>query len=452
MKLYKHQKVSVKKFKDVTYGFDTSDAGTGKTRVQIELLRSDPARLPALILCPKSIMHAAWADDIKKFAPELKVSVAPAERRTQAFDASAHVYITNVDAATWLAEQPKKFFSRFKTLIIDESSAYKHHTSKRSKAVVKIRGHFNYVYLMSGTPASNTITDIWHQVYILDSGQRLGRSFFAFRNATCTPEQVGPRPEMVKWKDKPGAEQTVAAILADITVRHKLEECLDLPDNTERTLIYRPNAKVVRAYKQMEEHTLADLDNGKIVTAVNAASAYTKLAQILSGAAYSEDGTYALVDTERYELVADLAAERESVVIFFLWAHQRDELKKQFDRRDIPYAVIDGTATTKARKEAVDSFQAGFYRVILAHPAAAAHGLTLTRGVATIWPTPTSNLEWWRQGNRRIYRAGQTHKTESIVLVAEDTVESLMVERLMAKKEIEDSMLSMMQRLQEIRR
>lgn len=450
MKLFKHQKQSIKKLQDMPFGYDASDAGTGKTRVQIELMQK-PGRLPALVLCPKSIMEAAWADDIKKFAPNLRVSVARAANRHEAFETPADVYITNIDAATWLAEQKPKFFSKFSTLIIDESSAYKHHTSKRSKAVVKIRKHFNYAYLMSGTPASNTITDIWHQIKILDGGTRLGTSFFAFRSAVCAPEQVGPRPEMVKWKDKPGAEQTVAAILSDITVRHKLEECLDLPENTERKVTYRPNNKVMKIYREMENNAIAAFRDGKIVSAVNASSVYTKLAQILSGAVYDENGGYVVVDTERYELVADMAEEREAVVIFFLWTHQRDELIKQMKKRDLAYAVIDGTVTDKNRKDAVDGFQSGFYRVILAHPAAAAHGLTLTKGVATIWPTPTSNLEWSRQGNRRIYRAGVKHRTESIMIAADDTVESLMVERLMGKRGIEDSMLSMMSQLQEMR-
>src|SRR6185312_12587750 len=111
--------------------------GTGKTRVAIETVR---ARVRAdgraiLVLGPKSILRSAWRDDILKFAPELITSIAYAENREKAFATPADVYITNHDAVNWLFRQDKKFFKRFSTIVIDESGAYKHHTSKRSKAL-----------------------------------------------------------------------------------------------------------------------------------------------------------------------------------------------------------------------------------------------------------------------------------------------------------------------------
>jgi SNF2 family DNA or RNA helicase len=293
---------------------------------------------------------------------------------------------------------------------------------------------------------------LWHQIYVLDGGKRLGGSFFGFRNAVCTPEQVGPEPRMVAWHDKPGAEQTVASLISDITVRHKLEECLDLPENSEHMIKYRPPVKVQKAYDQMEKSALVELSGGHVINAVSAGVVHMKLAQILSGAAYSESGNSAIIDTERYELTADLIAERDASVVFFLWTHQRDLIIEELKKRNIRYAVIDGNATDKERKAAVDGFQGGFLQTVLCHPQAAAHGLTLTRGKATIWPTPTSNLEWWIQGNRRIYRAGVKHRTETICLYAPDTLEEIMLERLRAKDETQTNLMGMLKQLQTVRR
>ena len=170
----------------------------------------------------------------------------------------------------------------------------------------------------------------------------------------------------------------------------------------------------------------------------------TKLLQIASGASYFdglEGDDYASIDTSRYELVADLVDQRDHSVVFFNWTHQRDELVKEFKKRGITFAVIDGGTSDKARKDAVDMFQAGFYRVLLAHPQSAAHGLTLTKGTATIWASPTYNLEHFLQGNRRIYRAGQTEKTETIVIIAPGTVEDKVFNKLQEKDARQGSML-----------
>ena len=461
--LFQHQGASVKFMTLRDRVLDASDPGTGKTRVQIELFRMRRLRGggKALVIAPKSLLRSAWQDDFLKFAPDMKTVVCPAEKREQTFAQDADVYITNTDATKWLAKQPAKFFQQFDTLIIDELSAFKHHTSQRSKALNKIKKHFPKRYGLTGTPNSNSITDIWHQMFVLDDGQRLGKSFYQFRNAVCEPQQVGPQPNMLQWHDKPGAENVVGNMLADMIVRHKFEECIDIPANHTYSVPYHMSPRQAKAYQQMERDAITMLDSGRIVSSVNAAGVMTKLLQIASGATYSDEGTgntllqtkaidaigYALIDSGRYELVADLAEQRDHSVVFFNWSHQRDELVKEFKKRGITYAVIDGNTTDKGRKEAVDLFQSGFYRVLLAHPQSAAHGLTLTKGTATIWASPTYNLEHYLQGNRRIYRAGQTQKTETIVVLAPGTVEDKVYAKLQEKDARQGNMLELLKEL-----
>lgn len=433
-------------------GYPFATGNTGKTRVQIELFAARRAAGggAALVIAPKSLLRSAWEDDFKKFAPQVTVSVAPADKRERAFNTPADVYVTNTDAVNWLVKQDAKFFKRFDTLIIDELSAFKHHTSGRSKAMNKIKKHFKYRYGLTGTPNSNTITDLWHQMFILDDGQRLGKSFYQFRNSTQTPEQVGPQANMLKWTDKPGAEIAVGGMIQDMVVRHKFEECIDIPANHEYSVPYHMPPKQAKLYQQFEKNAVAALSSGKVISALNAAGVMTKLMQIASGASYSEglEGEdYVSIDTSRYELVADLAEQRDHSVVFFNWQHQKDHLIAEFEKKGLTYAVIDGSTTDKQRKEAVDLFQQGFYRVLLAHPQSAAHGLTLTKGTATIWASPTYNLEHWLQGNRRIYRAGQTQKTETIVVLAPGTVEDKVFQKLSDKNVRQSSMLSFLQEM-----
>ena len=461
--LFKHQSASVKFLSATPIALDASDPGTGKTRTQIETFVARRARGGgcALVIAPKSLLQTAWQDDFAKFAPHIKCVVCPAEKREARFAEDADVYVTNTDATKWLAKQPASFYKRFDTLIVDELSAFKHHTSQRSKALNKIKRHFKYRYGLTGTPNANSITDLWHQIFVLDDGMRLGKSFYQFRASVCEPKQVGPQPNMLEWTDKPGAEQVVGNLLSDIVLRHKFEECIDIPPNHTYSVPYHMSAKQLRAYKEMEKNAIALLDSGRLVTAVNAAGVMTKLLQIASGASYSEEGSgntvlqaramdaigYAAIDTGRYELVAELVSQRQHSVVFFNWSHQRDLLIKEFEARGITYAVIDGSVSDKARKEAVDLYQSGFYRVLLAHPQSAAHGLTLTRGTTTIWASPTSNLEHFLQGNRRTYRAGQTQKTETIVVLAPGTVEDKVYARLMEKDARQTSMLELLKEL-----
>jgi SNF2 family DNA or RNA helicase len=434
--LFEHQERSLDFIDAHERVFDASDPGTGKTRVAIESFcrRRLHGGGKALVLAPKSLLRAAWETDCVRFGSGIKTSVAFAEHRDIAFRDSADIYITNHDAATWLARQKIAFFQGFDTLIVDEVGAFKHHTSQRSKALNKIKKFFKYRLVMNGVVTPNTITDIWNQVNVLDDGARLGPSFFHFRAATCTPKQIGPQPNMVKWIDRPNAADAVAKLVEDITIRHKFEDCIDIPPNHEYSIPYYLAPKQLKSYLEMEKTALLVLGSSAVVSAVNAASVATKLLQIASGAVYEDADTYHLVDSQRYEMVCDLIEEREHCVVFFLWRHQKEGLVKEMERRSLTHCLIDGTVSDKERMESVKHYQQGLYRVLLAHPASAAHGLTLTRGTTTIWASPTYNLEHFQQGARRIYRAGQDRKTETIVIVAPGTIEERAWAALQAKK------------------
>jgi SNF2 family DNA or RNA helicase len=442
---FAHQKKTVAFHKKTDIVFDMSDPGTGKTRGGIDAFsaRRRKGGKAALIIAPKSLLDSAWKEDFSKFAPDMRVIAAYAENREEAFEMDCDAYITNHDATNWLVKQKPAFFKRFDTLIIDESTAFKHQTSKRSKALAKISKYFQYRTCMTGTPISNGVCDIWHQTFILDGGARLGNSFFKFRSSACEPEQVGPMPQMVKWNDRPGIENVVSALLKDITIRHVFEECVDIPPNHRYAVYIDLNKKHAKTYLQMQEDQMAQIKD-KVVTAVNGAVVYGKLLQIASGAVYSGDGTYSLVDTQRYEVVMDLVEARKHSIVFFTWEHQRDELIREAEARGFTFAVYDGGTNSADRSRIVKDYQAGKYKVLLAHPQSAGHGLTLVKGTATIWASPTYNLEHFLQGLKRVHRIGQTEKTETIVVVARGTIDEKVWEVAQRKDAKQKDLLEML--------
>lgn len=420
----RHQVESLKHDEENDIVFDNSDAGTGKTAVRIWGFAKRRAKRgygALLVIATKSLLEAAWAKDLRTFAPHLVYSIARADNRERAFAADADVYITNHDAVKWLAQQSPAFFKRFSEVVIDESTAFKHATSQRSKAAKKIVRFFKKRALLTATPTSNGITDIWHQALLLDDGKALGQNFFAFRNAVQTPHQVGRIAQAVKWEDKPGAADVVYTQLGSMMIRHRLQDCIDMPGNHQYDMPYKLSTKQMALYRELEASSILVLKESKKITAINAAAVHTKLLQVASGAVYGENGEYTLVDTGRYELVMDLAAERPGALVFFLWKHQRDYMVAEARKRGLRFSILDGDTPQAVRDAAILAYQAGGLDVLFAHPASAAHGLTLTYGTSTIWSSPTYNLELFVQGSSRQHRVGQQRKCETIVIVAEGT-------------------------------
>jgi SNF2 family DNA or RNA helicase len=436
--LFDHQSETIDFAANVLTVFDTSDPGTGKTRSWIEVIladiESDPSR-KFVVFAPKSILEPAWGADLIKFAPQLSYSIANANNRKKAFEQDVNIYITNHDAIKWVnnnwgtVSKDRNLYG----IIIDESTAFKHRTSQRSRAAATVTSKFARRALLSGTPNSNGLQDLWHQVYLLDGGEHLGANFWAYRNMVCSATQVGPSAQHQKWDDKDGADQAVAELIKDITVRHVFEECIDIPEHNEYTVTFDLSTKHQAAYDMLKNHAIVMAQSGEIA-AFNAGVVAQKLLQMASGAVYTGEGAHEVFSTQRYELVTDLIEARESCVVAFNWRHQRDALIELAKSRKFKYGLIDGSVTSQARRtQVVEDFQNGFIDVLYAHPASAGHGLTLTRGTSTIWTSPTYNAEQFVQFNKRIYRAGQTRKTETVMVAANNTIDVEVYAKLTTK-------------------
>jgi SNF2 family DNA or RNA helicase len=170
----------------------------------------------------------------------------------------------------------------------------------------------------------------------------------------------------------------------------------------------------------------------KDVTAVHAASLKTKQLQIASGAVYTGagDGDYALVDTQRYDLAAEVLEQYDHAIFFFNWHHQRIEMVKRLEKMKVPFGIIDSTVPQHRRDDLVAAFQAGAIKYLGLHPKTGAHGLTLTTGQAAVVISPLYEADLLKQMIHRIYRGAQDKVTNTILIEARDTVEAGVYARL----------------------
>lgn len=442
---WEHQQRSVAFNATRPRAFDNSDPGTGKTAVQVLTYIQRPKKKRWLVVCPKTLMRSAWGEDIERFGPGLSIAYADPDTREAAFASGADVVIINTDGVKWLEKNPK-LLNSFDHLTIDEYTTFKHASSQRTKAMIKLRKYFTHRYLLSGTPNANSVMELFAPSMILDDGKRLGTSYVRLRNIMQTPEQIGPSPDHLKWSDKPGAAQAVAELLEDVTVRHAFRDVMThVPENFRETKRFELSKKLRKIYDTVATECIHAFDDDTYVNAVHAASLRTKLLQISSGAVYTE-GTeeYRLIDTTRYELACDLIEETQHSVVFFNWKHQRDFMVAEMDKRGLTFAVIDGSVTQKGERERiVTAFQAGAYRAIFLHPRTGAHGLTLTRGDTVIFTSPIYEADLLEQGIARIVRGTQDKVTRTVFVEAKDTVEAKVYDRLNSKNAAMQDLLSM---------
>jgi SNF2 family DNA or RNA helicase len=329
---------------------------------------------------------------------------------------------------------------------MDEITYFKNHSSKRSKAMAEIVKYFPRRYGLTGTPNPNHITDLWHLVFLIDDGIRLGESYYAFRHTTCNPIplQIPGQPFAKKWNPKPDIEFQVAQLIADINIRHKFDDCIDIPPTHSTYLQYDMNPKAATAYKTLKDNAILTLAEGHVL-GLNKATLMNKLFQACSGSVYTQAGDVGIIDSQRTDILIDLIRDRQHSVVFYQWEHQRDYLLKRLKQAKLSVAIFRGSATQ--RLQLVNDFQAGFYRVFLAHPKSSGYGLTLTKANSTIWASLTWNLEHYIQGNYRVPRAGQTKRTEKVIITANNTVEEKVYKRLMDKNASQSSILSLLEQL-----
>ena len=381
------------------------DMGLGKTAIAltaVSQLRYDRFAVGrCLVVAPKRVAESTWASEAGKWdhLRLLRVSVAtgPAERRLRALAAPADVYVVGRDCVPWLVGLYRGRPWPFDMLVVDESSGFKDPGSQRFRALRSVRPQMSRAVLLTGTPAPNGLLGLWAQLWLLDQGERLGRSFRAFRGRWFDSDFRG-----YSWAPKPGAEEAIRAAVGDICVSMRSEDYLELPGMVlaERPVVLGPGA--MAAYRRLEREAVLEA-GGAVVDAGSAAALSGKLLQLCNGAVYAEGGE--AVEVHRckvdsfMELVEGLAGQ--PALVFYSFRHDLARLK----------AALRGTGL-RVRELRSPADEAAWNRreadILLAHPASAAYGLNLQDGGnQVVWFGLCWSLELYSQANRRLHRQGQ---------------------------------------------
>lgn len=410
------------------------DMGLGKTVSTLtavsELLdRCEVRRV--LVVAPKRVAQHTWPDEIRKWdhLQHLRVSVVigTPEARRSALAADADLYVINRENIPWLVETIGRKPWPYDMVVLDELSSFKSAKAQRFRALRRVRGGMARVVGLTGTPAPNGLLDLWPQMYMIDQGERLGRTVTGYRDRYFTPDRRN-RVQVWTWKPKPGAEDEIYKAIDDIALSMRAKDLLDLPDRTDLIVPVELSALARQVYDRLEKELVLRLPEG-IVQASQAATLINKLLQMAGGSAYGDDGKVVPIHTAKLDALEDLIEQSngQPVLVYYGYRHEREHIMER-----IPQAEdLDP-----------DRWCAGEQAVALAHPASCGHGLNLQSGGSImVWYTLPWSLELYEQANARLYRQGQTRPVRIYHLIAQGTVDEQVLSALQRKAVGQDALL-----------
>ena len=415
---FAHQKTTASFLTVNRKAFCFSEAGTGKTASVIwsaDYLMNKKKVKRVLVLCPLSIMKAAWQTDLFKFAMHRSCSVAhgSADQRRKIIDAGSEFVIINFDGVAVVEDEIKA--GGFDLIVVDEATAYKNAQTSRWKVLNRIIKETNpRLWMLTGTPAAQSPLDAYGLAKLVNP-EGCPRNFNLFRDS------VMYRITQFKWGVKPQANTIVHKMLQP-AIRFEKSQCLDLPQvtHTEREAPLTSQQK--KYYKLLKEQMIMEAA-GEEVSAVNAATRLNKLLQISGGAVYSDTREVVQFDvSNRINVVLEAIEETSrKVLVFVPFTHTIELLREALEKEKITCDVINGKVNLNKRSDIVARFQSDpDPRVLLIQPQAASHGLTLTEADTIIWYAPVTSVETYLQANARIDRPGQKHAMTIVHITGSD--------------------------------
>jgi SNF2 family DNA or RNA helicase len=394
--------------------FCFSDPGTGKTASAIwaaDYLMQQGLIKRVLVICPVSIMDAAWRNDLFTFAMHRRVDVAhgAAAKRRKIIQSDAEFVIINYDGVKIMLDDLMQ--GGFDLIIVDEASGYQNAQTARWKALQKLVGENAWLWMMTGTPAAQGPDNAFGLAKLVNP-RAVPRFFNAFR------DMVMYKVTNFKWGVKENAHETVHRVLQP-AIRFTKAECLDLPDivYVRRDVPMTPQQK--RFYDKIRKDMLMEAA-GEQVTAGTAAVAMTKLLQLSSGSVYTDDKNTLQFDiSTRYSVLKEVLVETpHKSIVFVPFRNAIELLRDKLQADGVACEVINGGVPPSERTQIFKRFQEERDpHVLIIQPQSAAHGVTLTAADTIVWWGPTASLEIYEQANARIHRQGQKNKCTIVQLV-----------------------------------
>lgn len=445
--LHNYQCVAVDFLRDRPAAALWIEMGLGKTASTLTAvadLFEDFAVRRVLVIGPKRVALTVWSKEASIWAQTkhltVNVAVGTAKQRVAAIEKPSDIVTINRENVRWLVEQYHKNWP-FDCVVIDEASSFKDRSSGRFRALKAVRPKIERIYELTGTPGDDYL-QLWSQIYLLDGGKRLGRSFTAYRDAYFYPVDFNG----YNWALKPGAKEKIEAAIADIVLSMKAEGLIELPERVDNYIRVQLPAGVMRQYAAMERALATEIEEGK-VTAANAAVKTGKLRQIANGGLYlpqpvDEEGKpvgpvqYSTLHDAKLEALDEIVEAQNGQPLFVAYEFEfdRDAILSRYKQA----VFLDSDPETIAR------WNRGELEILIAHPASAGHGLNLQQGGSTIcWYGLTWSLELYQQFCARLHRQGQ--KADRVVMhhiIAEGTIDELVVARLAEKGESQEGLLA----------
>ena len=429
------------------------DMGLGKTVITLtavcDLIFNRFLVSRCLVIAPKKVAEDTWTREQDKWDHLNLLKIQPVlgakEKRIRALNSPGNIFVINRENVPWLVDHYRNDWP-FDMVVIDESSSFKSHQAKRFKALRNIRRHIRRLVELTGTPSPNGLTDLWAQLYLLDGGQRLGRTLTEYRNNYFVPASRNATT-IFSYEPLPGANEKIQEQIRDICISLSAKDYLSLPDRIDNVRYVQMDARARRAYEEMERERILELPDGAL-DAGSAAVLSGKLLQLANGAVYHTKET--VVDdhvTEEREVVQihdnklegflELLEELggKHALVFYNFQHDLERIHRVLAKTKLAVRELKGTAD-------IAEWNAGRIDILLAHPASVAYGLNLQEGGSdVIWFGLNWNLELYQQANARLHRQGQEHTVYIHHLLAAGTVDEDVMSALRRKGDCQAALL-----------
>ncbi|KEQ22322.1 DEAD/DEAH box helicase [Paenibacillus tyrfis] len=453
-KPHQYQEYATERILDTNYIALLLEMGLGKTvstLTAIDRLLNDyfdAARV--LVIAPLRVADDTWAREVEKWdhLQHLRISkvLGSVGARRKALKSEADIYVINRENVEWLVSEYGNRWP-FDTVVIDELSSFKNSNSKRFRALRRVRPMMKRVIGLTGTPAPNSLMDLWPQIYLLDQGERLGKTITGFRDRYFNP---GARSGHVvyEWKQKKEAEQRIYEAISDIAVSMKAEDWLELPERIDRIVPVKLSQEARELYKKLERDLLLEYVDADVV-ANTAAVLSNKLRQMASGAVYDEDRGVKEIHKAKLDALEDIieAAQGKPVMVFYDFKHSFERIQQRFPQARTLRKGKDGN-------EDIRAWNNDEIPLLLLHPKSAGHGLNLQESSSQtiVWYDQIWSLEEDQQANARVHRQGQTRRIVVMRLVAEGTMDQETVDALERKATGQNELMEAVKaRIQKVR-
>ncbi len=419
------------------------EMGLGKTVVTLtaieELMYNRIEIFRVLVVAPKKVAEDTWSRESQKWdhLRHLTISkiLGDKKHRLEALEAEADIYIIGRDNVKWLVDECRKRRRwKFDTVVIDELSSFKNNQSQRFKAMRSVMPLVSRMIGLTGTPAPNGYMDLWSQLYLLDKGERLGKTIGAYREQYF---MAGMRNgyTVFNWNLRKGADKIIQDKIRDICVSMKAEDYLKLPERIDNVIHVRLSEQEKALYDRMEKEQILLMDDDTTVVGLSAAAVGNKLLQIANGMVYGTDGQAIHIHDQKLEALEEIldCNPHDPVLVFYNFQHDLTAIQEKFKALQ--------PRTLKTTQDIAD-WNDGKIRLLMAHPASVGYGLNIQDGGHIIvWYGLTWNLELYAQANARLHRQGQQRSVIINHLVAAGTIDEDVMRALTAKDDMQSALI-----------